>query len=140
MKLFPLASYRKWLLGVAVLAGVALFLLDKILRNTTCPASFDAGCENYTDILFAFDAGYFIKTILVVSLSLLFFPERAFKWWRWFAIISIPLLAWWMIPPGGDFFGRQAVDKVSALFFIVGSILIALAAIIYNHLKFRGKK
>ena len=138
MKLFPLASYRKWLLGIGVIAGVGLFLIDKILRNTTCPASFDASCENYTDLLFVFDSGYFIKAIILIALLFLFFPERVFKWWRWFAIASIPLLAWWIIIEDAEFFGHLAASKASGVFFFVASILIAISAIISNYLKLRG--
>ena|SRR3989338_2691540 len=110
-----------------------------VLQKTNC-LQYDFSCDNFTNILAALTWGYFIKSILVTSLILLFFPERSFRWWRWFAIMSTPLLTWWMIPPGGDFFGRQAADKVSAFVFLVVSIIIALAAITYNHFKLRDKK
>jgi hypothetical protein len=132
-------------LGVALVAGSVLALLFVILYKKSLGFIFscghnDASCMNNVAIVNTLYWGYFIKSILITSLILLFFPERAFKWWRWFAIVSIPLFTWWMIPPGGDFFGRQAVDKVSAFLFLVVSILIAISATTYNYLKLRGKK
>ena len=132
MNIFPLASYRKWLLGVIIVIFFVLFLVDIILRSTTCPAIFDVDCENFTDVFFVFDSGYFLKSVLLFSFALLFLSERAFKWWKWFAIASFPVLVWWIIPPGGDLFDRQAADKVSALFFLSVSILIAISASVYN--------
>lgn len=36
--------------------------------------------------------GFFPKSIIGTAILLMFFPERAFKWWRWFAIVSAPLM------------------------------------------------
>ena len=110
-----------------------------VLQKTNC-LQYDFSCDNFTNILAVFTWGYFIKSIFLTSLVLFVFPERAFKWWKWFAIVSIPLLTWWIIPPGGYFFGRQAADKISALLFFGVSLLIAVSAAIYNYFKVRKNK
>ncbi|MFA5831660.1 MAG: hypothetical protein WC878_07590 [Candidatus Paceibacterota bacterium] len=94
MKSFFLQSHRRWLMGIILLAGGGAFLLDKILRTTTCPAQFDTACEHYTDVLFAFDSGFFLKSLILSSILLFFLPARAFNWWRWFALIAIPVGIW----------------------------------------------
>jgi len=152
MKLFPIAGYRKWLLGGMLLTLVAwggvYFVLYKnsLGIDLSCDSSkYETGnliqeCLNKVEILHIFYFGYFIKSILLVSVFLLFLPERAFKWWRWFAIVSIPLLAWWIINASGDLFGHQGTDKASAFFFLVFSLLIAIVATIVNYFKLRKQK
>jgi hypothetical protein len=148
MKLFPLASHRKWLLGIVAIAGGGLFalylLLYKILSGlyVWC-ADKDVVCMQNMESLDAFYSGLFLKSIIVVAFLLLFFPERAFKWWRWFALVAIPFLGWWIFAQEGGFFGvfdQLAASKVSGYFFFVASFLIAISASFYNYLKLPNKK
>ncbi len=149
MKLFPIAGYRKWLLGGVLLTLVAwggvYFVLYKnsLGIDLSCDSSkYETGnlvheCLDKIDILYAFYFGYFIKSILLVSVILLFLPERAFKWWRWFAMPSIPLLVRWIIIEDSDFFGHEGANFYSGFFFLVFSLLIAIVATIVNYLKKR---
>jgi hypothetical protein len=139
MKLFPIASYRKWLLGVTVFVAVAWGWAYEMSQKIDC-AQGTISCNNYINILDGFVRGPFILSVIISALFLLFFPERAFKWWRWFAIISIPILVWWITTSIGEFFGPQSASLFSGVFFAVMTILIAISAAAYNHLKLRGGK
>ena len=139
MKLFPIASHRKWLLGVTVSAAMAWWWVYEMSQKIAC-AQGTISCNNYISTLDGFVRGPFIPSVIITALILLFFPERTFKWWRWFALVSIPILVWWIISADGEFFGHRATSLISGIFFGSISILIAISFTIYNHLKLRGKK
>jgi hypothetical protein len=95
-----------------------------------------------------FNEGYFLKAVLVGSLLLLFFPERAFKWWRWFAVFAVPYVVWDIATTethgSGLFAGLGQSPQLSSTIdgglFLLASLLLALSATIYNHFKLRAKK
>ena len=97
MKLFPLAAYRKWLLGIGVLAGITFWVFYLIntkdfLSLSQCDYGLTA-CRNNVEILDAFYSGFFLKLIILTTVLLMFLPERVYKWWRWSALIAIPYAA-----------------------------------------------
>lgn len=139
MKIFPLASHRKWLIGIIFLVSVVWVITHVVLERIECGRN-DFSCDNLREILFVFESGYLIKSILASLAGLIFCSERTFKWWSLFAIESIPLLVWWVIPPGGDYFDRQVVEEFSAIFFISMSVLIAISTFGYNYFVRHQKK
>ena len=99
MKLFPIAVYRRWLLLVAAFSGAVMsFLawfvhpgyLDKICANDTTQ-----DCLYYWGgLTYDLQNEFFLKSLIIVPLILIFFTERVFKWWKWFALIAVPFLIW----------------------------------------------
>ena len=92
MKAFFAMGDKKLLLAVAIAVGAVIGVLHWILLTTTCPAQPDPSCQHYMSTLLAFDSGFFLKSIVLVALVLLFFSARVFKWWLWSALVVIPLL------------------------------------------------
>ena len=144
MKLFPLAVYRKWLLGVIALTG-AVFGVFYLINNkdflnlANCDFG-TLGCMDKVEIFDAFYSGFFLKLIILSAFLLLFFPERAFKWWRWFALIAVPLLSWWIIVEDAEYFGHRTASNFSGIGFFAVSLLISLSASVFDFIKKRGEK
>ncbi len=134
MKLFPIASYRKWLLGVAFLGIIAWLSTYFMSQKIDCTQG-TISCNDYINILDGFVRAPFIPSLIFTSLLFLFFSERTFKWWRWFAIVIIPILTWWIMTEDSELFGHGTASYFSGIFFLVISVLIATSAAIYNHLK-----
>lgn len=132
MKIFPIASYRLWLLGVGILAFVVLLSTDTVLRSTTCPTQFYSGCEHYTDVLFGFNSGFFLKSIIITTLILMALPERAFKWWRWFAVVAISFMSWEIYTTethgSGLFMGLSSSPRLTSD--LAGALFLSLSAAI----------
>lgn len=144
MKTFFLAKHRWWLLGI-----IALTLLIRgggyyVLLHTTCPKQFDVACEHYTDVLAAFTWDFFFKSILYSSALFFFLPARAFNWWRWFALIAIPLCVWNVVTTEStssflmSWSPQYASDLYGYLFF-GASVMIAIAAVLYDLIKSRAR-
>ena len=139
MNIFPLASYRKWLLGV-IISSVAIWV-SLYLKSQNISCSYGTvSCIEFINTLDAFVRGLYIFSIIGVSLFLLVLPEYIFKLWRWFAIISVPILTWWITTAVGEFFGHITASYFSGIFFLSASILIAIFASIYNYFKIRKAK
>jgi hypothetical protein len=135
MNIFPLASYRKWLLGLIVLGAIVWLIVYLLSQKIDCIQGTIA-CNNYINTLDGFVRAPFIPSVILSSFFLLFFNERAFKWWKWFAVIGIPILVWWITTAVGEFFGHQAASLFSGVFFATVTILIAFSATAYNYFKF----
>ena len=153
MKLFPIAPYRKWLLGIIVFTGGGLLCLSQIIHpgylTTLCGDSdINRTCWNFWSQIMdgGFFSGFFLKAIITSSFLLLFFPERAFKWWRWFALFAIPYAIWDIATTKTDsglfLLGSspQLTSDIDGALFLGATILIAIATIVYNHFKLRKQK
>lgn len=137
MKLFPIVSHRKWLLGVAFLSAIAWVIAYFMSQKIDCTQG-TISCNDYINILDAFVRAPFIPSLIFTSFLFLFFSERAFKWWRWFAIVIIPILTWWIMTEDSELFGHGTASYFSGMFFLVISTLIAISSAIYNHFKLRS--
>jgi hypothetical protein len=99
MKLFPIASYRLWLLGIVTLTAGTWFFINWLVQPgysaRFCGTDPDIVCILYWNGVFGdLYHSFFLKSIIITTIILMFLPERAFKWWRWFAVVAIPFLMW----------------------------------------------
>lgn len=100
MKIFSIASYRFWLAGLAVIAGgvwlcVHWLVLQDGYLTRFCGQDLDIFCTHYWGgVFYDFHHGFLLKSVIISALILMLLPERAFRWWRWFAVVAIPLFAW----------------------------------------------
>ncbi len=137
--------YRIQLGVTALLAALGLFVSDKILRSTTCPPILspvhDFGCEQHLNFLLAVNAGFFLKSLIVVAFILMLFPERAFKWWRGFALLAVPFSLWWINWTagqnvlGGGFFTTTGISDIVGYVFSGITLVIVLSALIVEYVK-----
>ncbi len=137
MKLFPIASYRQWLLGVVFLGVIAWLSAYFMSQKIDCTQG-TISCNDYINTLDALCRPPFILFLFFTPFLFLFFSERAFKWWKWFAIIIIPILTWWIMTEDSELFGHGTASYFSGIFFLVISTLIAISSAIYNHFKLRS--
>ncbi len=145
MKLFPIVGYRKWLLGGVLLTLVAWGGVYVLLQKLNCALS-DMSCSHLLDIYAAFTWDFFLKAIIVSSFLLLFFPERASTWWRWFALFAIPYAIWDIATTKTDYgwflsgSSPQLTSDIDGALFLVATLLIAITATIYGYFKNRKQK
>jgi len=142
MKLFPIAAYRKWLLGVIMLRLLVWGGVYVLLQKLNCAHS-DMSCSHLLDIYAAFTWDFFLKAIIVSSFLLLFFSKRAFKWWRWFALVAIPYAVWDIATTKTDYgwflsgSSPQLTSDIDGALFLVATLLIAITVITYGYFKNR---
>lgn len=126
-------------MGIVISSAIAWMIVYLLSQKISCVQG-TISCNNYINTLDGFVRAPFILSVVVSAIFLMFFSERAFRWWRWFAIISVPTLAWWITTAVGEIFGHSVASLFSGVFFAVGTIFIAISASIYNYFKIRKTK
>ena len=92
--MIKISSYRWQLGGVALLGALAWAGVYVVLKNTTSCVSLDAACSHSLSVLAAFTWDLFPKSVIITTLLLMLFPEQAYEWWRWFALVAVPYFIW----------------------------------------------
>ena len=151
MKLFPIARYRLWLLCIVALTAIGWGWVYIILfKNSfgvdfTCDAAYYQTpelmqkCLGRAETLYTLYRGFFLKSIIITSILLMLFPERAFKWWRWFAMFAVPLVLYGLNGPSssGSLFSQQVMSDFLGYIFLGISLLIAITATAFDFIKKR---
>ncbi len=135
MKLFPIAGYRKWLLGFIVLTAITWGGVYAILQKINC-INADIACGQRLSMLAAFTWDFFPKAIILSTLLIMCFPERVFRWWRWFALVAMPYAVWDILNTKMNidgFFGGTSpriTGDHDGVFFLSFSVVVATMSVL----------
>jgi hypothetical protein len=105
-----------------------------MLLHTNCPGQFSS-CDELVYLLGGFTWGFGLKSIFFSSVIFFFLPARAFYWWKWFALVAIPIGVWDIITTkfgSGLFSSPDIASNIDGEIFLGISIFIAVIATIYD--------
>ena len=141
MYMIKILSYRLQLGGIAFACAMVWIGVYVTLKQTTNCLPSDLACSHLLSVLAAFAWDLLLKSVIVTALVLMFFPERVYKWWRWFALIAIPYAVWDIITTKtniSDFLGGSSPRTTSdhdGVFFASLSVSIVIAAMFFEKIK-----
>lgn len=138
-------SYRWQLGGIAVLGaasvGVISFLVRPgfVISHCGADTAFLSNCSLLWSKVIdgGFHSGFFLKAVVVASVLLMLLPERVYKYWKWFALISVPLAVWDIATTKTTLnmvgSSPQSTSNIDSLFFLAMSTSVALMAVFLGY-------
>jgi hypothetical protein len=141
--------HRRWLLGIIVLTGslslwLNWFIHPNYLTTLCSEVDVNNACTYFWSQIIdgGFNFGFGLKAVIITSIIFLFLSARAFRWWKWFALVAIPIGVWDIITTkSGNYFpgSPDVASNIDGEIFLGISILIAIIATIYDFFEKRKK-